>query len=305
MARIPGAVMQRALPPAAAIEIKNQKSFHRTIFESLQDWEPLWKAAIEMVGDKESAMLLGIDQLGHFGPRGVGLVADRLLLTADGSLTRVVELGSGFGGALRQVRRHMRDRGVFSQVLGIELVAEHAALSATIGQSMGDTEPDVLIGDARRLPFSDSRIDALFVTGSASYIRPMSEVLRECGRVLRPKGVLVMTEEVGLRPSDGPEPGEAFIRNHPRQIVSSTTLEKRRAEIEAAGLIVEEFTSLVDWATPLLRQRVLALKFMGHCATEMFGEESYEQMVGMLTSAVEEYERGSIVPIIIVARQPS
>lgn len=297
--------MQFTLRPAGSIEIENQRCFHRTIFQSLQDWEPLWKAAIEMAGEKEGAVLLGIDQLGHFGPRGVGLVAERLLLTADGSLTRVVELGSGFGGALRHVRRYIRDRGVFSQVLGLELVAEHGALSCTIGQSVGDTEPVVLIGDASRLPFTDSAIDAFFVTGSASYFRSMSEVLCECRRVLRPKGVLVMTEEVGLRPSDGPGPGEAFIRNHPPQVISSTPIEQRRAEIEAAGLTIEEFTSLLDWAAPLLRQRVLALRFMGHCATEMFGLESYEQMVGMLTSAAEEYERGSIVPMIIVARRPS
>jgi hypothetical protein len=35
----------------------------------------------------------------------------------------------------------------------------------------------------------------------------------------------------------------------------------------------------------------------------MFGDHAYERMVGTLTSAADEYERGSIEPVLVVARR--
>jgi SAM-dependent methyltransferase len=284
-------------------EIESQAAFHRQLFAGWYQWEEFWKVALELVGDKEDAIRLGLDQLGHFGPRGVALVADRLVSAADGELTRVVELGSGFGGALRHMGRQLASLGMRPWLIGIEFVPEHCELATAIGRSLGDTTPLFLNADARKLPFSPADVDAIFVVGSAADFSAMSQVLAECQRVLRLGGVLVMAEELSLRPSKGPKPGDEFVRYHPPEIFYAASLERRRSELEEAGLAIETFESLVPWAVPLLRQRVNAFRFMEHCAIEMFGPDSYKHIISMLTCAADEYERGAIQPSVIVARR--
>jgi SAM-dependent methyltransferase len=285
-------------------EIDIQAAYHQQLFAAMYQWDALWQEALELVGNEEDALRLGLDQLGHFGPRGVALVAERLVASADGPLTRVLELGSGFGGALRQVGRILSTRGIQASLIGVELVADHCALSAAIGQATGDSDAVVLNADARCLPFSASSIDAIFAAGSASHFSSMIEVLAECRRVLRPGGVLAMTEEVSLRPPGAVELGEAFIRHHPPEVFSGGSPDQRRAELEAAGLTVEAFEPLVDWAAPLLRQRVQMLRLLGDCAVRMFGADAHQEMIGTLSSAADEFERGSILPVLIVARRP-
>jgi len=284
-------------------EIESQAAFHRQLFAGWYQWEEFWKVALDLVGDKEDAIRLGLDQLGHFGPRGVALVADRLVSAADGELTRVVELGSGFGGALRHMGRQLGSLGMRPWLIGVEFVSEHCELATTIGRTLGDTAPLFLHADAGELPFSPADVDAIFVVGSAADFSAMSKVLAECRRVLRPGGVLVMTEELSLHPSEGPKPGDEFVRHHPPEIFYSASLEQRRSELEEAGLAIETFESLVPWAVPLLRQRVNAFRFMEHCAIEMFGAEPYRYITRMLTCAADEYERGAIQPSVIVARR--
>jgi SAM-dependent methyltransferase len=256
-----------------------------------------------MAGDETCALAFGLDQLGHFGPRCVSLVVERLVQATAGPLTHVLEVGSGFGGALRQVERELRSRKVDASLVGVELVAEHCANAAAISGVLADPAPRIVQADARRLPLRSGSMDAVFAAGSASHFSSIRDVLAECGRVLRPGGVLVMTEEVSVRPAGGPEPGDEFVQHHPRDVFHAATPEERRDELTAAALMVEAFEPLVRWAVPLLRQRVQALRFMAHCAMRMFGEQAYERMVRTLTSAADEYERGSIEPVLVVARR--
>ena len=296
--------MDAAISPPKSREIDIQRAYHDSIFEALLPWEKIWRMSIDMAGSPEAAATLGIDLIGHFGPRGVTLVLDQLVLQSEGPLSNIVELGSGFGGALRLARRHLLARGLSPRLTGIELIREYCSLAATIGRVVGDVEPFIVNGDARQLPLRSGSIDAVFAAGSASFLRSMNQVLSECARVLRPGGVVVMTDEVGLRPDSQAEPNEEFLKNHPPEVVAQTTIAGRRAEIEAAGLVVETMSSLLDWALPLVRQRLLMLRFMGHCATAMFGHEAYEQMVGTLTSAAQEYERRSVQPMLLTAKLP-
>jgi len=302
MAGIAANVMDTMVSLSQSHEIDLQKAYHDSLFEALLPWEKIWQMSIDMAGSAEAAATLGIDLFGHFGPRGVTLVLDHLVLQSEGPLSNIVELGSGFGGALRLARRHLLGRGLSPRLTGIELISEYCSLASRIGRVVGDSEPFIVNGDARQLPLRSSSIDAVFVAGSASFLRSMNQVLSECARVLRPGGVVVMIDEVGLRPDSQAEPDEEFLKNHPPEVVAQTTIAGRQAEIEAAGLVVETMSSLLDWALPLVRQRVLMLRFMGHCATAMFGNEAYEQMLGTLTSAAEEYERRRVQPMLLTAR---
>jgi SAM-dependent methyltransferase len=266
-------------------------------------WEPFWAETLDMTGDTASALALGLDQMGHFGPRGVSLVVERMVAATSGALARVVEVGSGFGGAVRQVGRELEERGIAAHLVGVEFVAAHCGNAAAINRSLGEKGPAFVQADARCLPLASASIDAVFAAGSASHFAAGAEVLAACGRVLRPGGVLVMSEEVGLRPVGGPSPGEMFLRYHPADVFHAVAPEQLRADIAAAGLTIESYEPLVRWAVPLLRQRVHALRFLGHCARRMFGAEAYEEMVGTLTSAADEYERGAVEPVVLTARR--
>lgn len=290
---------------AVSDEVRLQAAHHRREFAGLHEWDVVWKATVDWAGDEETAIGIGLDQHGHFGPNGSELIADRLVSTADGPLACVVELGSGFGGSLRQIGRNLRSHGYRPSLIGVELVPEHCALAEKAGRSVGDTAPDFLNADVRQIPLPPSSVDAAFATGSASHFAAMAEVLAECHRVLRPGGVLAMTEEVSLRPDGGPEVGAAFLDHHPPDVFRTASPEQRRAELEAAGFAVEAFESLRDWAVPLLRQRVQALRLLENCTKPFFGSEAYESLVGTLTYTADEYERGSIEPTLIVARRPA
>jgi SAM-dependent methyltransferase len=287
-----------------AAEIESQAEYHKRLFASVFEWDTLWKQAIDMVGDPETAAGLGLDQFGHFGPRGVEFVAERLVAAAHGPLTRIVELGSGCGGSLRQFARELGARGLNPQLIGVELVREHCALAPRIGRAIGEDAPPAYVNaDVGRLPLASGSIDAVFAAGSASHFASVVAVLAECARVLRPGGVLAMTEEVSLRPTGAPAPSEDFVRCYPADVFYGASTDQRRAELEAAGLMVETFEPLGEWAEPLLRQRVGILQFMEHCAIRMFGSDAYARMTETLSSAADEYERGSIQPTLIIARR--
>ncbi len=287
------------MTPAA--ECESQAVYHRQLFSGLYQWDDIWAAALDLMGGAESAVNLGLDQLGLFGPRGVTLVAERLVATTDRPPATIVELGSGFGGAIRQVGRELRTRGMRPGLIGLEMVPEHCQLAAFIGRRLSDNTASIVQADVRCLPLRSASVDAVFAVGSVSHFASVGEVLAESRRVLRPGGVLAMTEEVSIRPRDAPVPGDAFTSHHP--FVRATSPEQRRSEVEAAGLAIESFESLASWAGPLLRQRVQMLRFLSDCAAQMYGAAECERIIGTLTSAADEYEQGSIQPILVVARR--
>lgn len=284
-------------------EVEAQAAYHRRLFASLYEWERFWGQAVEMAGDEAHAAQLGLDQLGHFGPNGVELLADRLLAVSRGPVACVLELGSGFGGVLRHMRRALRARRCDATMVGVEFVPEHCALATAIGHALGDSMAVTLVADVRKIPLPAMSVDAVLCCGSASHFAAMADVLVEARRVLRPEGTLVMLDEVGIRPAGAAAPGEEFLRHHPADVFAACSGEQRRSEVESAGLRFETVEPLTGWAIPLLRQQVQALRFMEGCATDMFGAVPYQDLIGTLTAAADEYERGSIEPWLLVARR--
>jgi SAM-dependent methyltransferase len=284
-------------------EMEAQARYHHDLFAPLHDWPSVWALAVEMAGDTEAALGLGLDQLGHFGPSGVELVASHLVRFSRWPPSHVVELGSGFGGALRHMARLLRATGLEPMLSGVDFVPEHCALARAIGRALGETAPRMLTADVRELPFESTSVDAVFACGSASHFADMRATLGEAQRVLRPGGIVVMTEEVSLRPHDALDVADEFLRYHPRQVFPAATPEQRRGEFAEAGFTVETFDPLTGWATQLLRERVQALRFLGGCAIRMFGATTADALLATLTSAALEYERGTVVPTLIVGRR--
>ena len=279
-----------------------QAGYHRELFAGLFEWDAVWELALEMGGDPATAARLGLDQLGHFGPPGVELVAERIVESSARPPERVVELGSGFGGVLRQLAGRLRESGWSPQLTGVDFVPEHCALAAEIGRAVGEPAPSFITADVRELPFASASADVVLACGSASHFAAMDDVLAEARRVLRPGGIVVMTDEVALRPDDAPDPGPEFLAHHPPEVFPPASPELRLAQLGNARLDVERFAPLTEWATALLRERVRALRFLGGCAARMFGASAADAVAATLSSAAGEYERGSVIPTLIVAR---
>lgn len=302
MARFPGHVGDE-MHPKRSRDSEFQAGFHNALFARLYEWDEVWRAALEMAGDVAGANRLALDQLGHFGPFGVELIAEQLTTHMDGAMRHVLELGSGFGGSLRHMQRLLSARDLHPLLSGIELVGAHCALARTIGQTTSQSGVSFIRADVAELPIRSAAVDAIFCAGSASHFSAMHTTLSECARVLRLGGILVMTEEVSLRPSGAPVPAAAFERHHPSNVFHAASPEERRAQFAAAGLTVLAFTSITPWALPLLRQRVKALRLLGACAQMVFGAGAAERLVDTLDTAATEYERASILPALIVARR--
>ncbi|MEK8173299.1 hypothetical protein NKH77_43635 [Streptomyces sp. M19] len=110
-----------------------QYRYHRDLFPALHDWEATERSIVEFTGDDGPAGLLGLDQMGHFGPQGCDVVADAVIaaLGGTGGTVDLCELGSGFGGALRYTVDKLTGGGVaVGRSYGVDLVAEHCEVSA-------------------------------------------------------------------------------------------------------------------------------------------------------------------------------
>ncbi|MFF3763427.1 class I SAM-dependent methyltransferase [Streptomyces sp. NPDC001922] len=298
-----------------------QGDYHHRIFHALHDWERTWSGALDMAGEGARARSLGFDQLGHFGAPGCALVVEELvrrLGRPDGTQPPPVlaEFGCGFGGALREVVRGLREHGVeVDRSVGFDLVWEHVRLFRTIQLSGagGPTEGASTDGaavpearpvqaDVRAVPVRDGALDAVVCTGSLPHFADVPAVFAEAARTLRPGGALVMTEEASLV-ADGRTVSAEFRRRHPPEIFFLTEAGERVAQLASAGFTDIEVRDLGTWACRLLHDRLKAMRLFFGDVAAIYGEEETETLLGTLGAAREEYVSGALLPALVTARR--
>lgn len=125
------------------------------------------------------------------------LVSFRLGLGLD---AEVLDLGAGTGKLTRQL---------VARFAGVTAVEPDAAMRAVLGRA---TSCLVLEGTAEAIPLPDGAVDAVFV-GQAFHWFANADAVREIGRVLRPRGGLVLIWNAWSRPEPPePEAARAIIR---------------------------------------------------------------------------------------------
>lgn len=279
-----------------------QRLHHLDLFGALYAWERTHARILDLSGDGSQQGLLGLDQMGHFGPQGCDLVADEIL-GLGGSLTRLCELGSGFGGALRHLVRRLTAGGVeLDLALGVELVEDHCHLAQTIGRSVG-LPASTVCADAAKPPLRPASVDVVVITGSAPHFPDMGAVLGEAARVLRPGGHLVLTEEVSLACDADVRLPDGFRALHPEPVFFVTPMAERAAQLQDAGLAPVRHRVLMPWAMDLLRDRLRAISLFRGTAERIFGREQTARIIGSLQAARAAYASGHLVPAITVARR--
>jgi arsenite methyltransferase len=117
-------------------------------------------------------------------PGGVELTTRAVVLSKLPRGVRVLDVGCGTGVTTRLLRTEF-EMDAFGIDASRLLVARAKAKEST---------PAVLMGDARLLPFSDEAFDGLFLECTLSLVQEYAQVIRECRRVLRPLGRLIVTD---------------------------------------------------------------------------------------------------------------
>lgn len=109
-------------------------------------------------------------------------------LTAGGV---VVDIGCGTGRALPALRDAVGPRGV---VIGLDLTPQMLSAAQAHADRAG---ADLILGDARHLPFADASVDAVFAAGLLTHLPDAESGLRELARITRPGGRLVIFHPSG------------------------------------------------------------------------------------------------------------
>jgi SAM-dependent methyltransferase len=272
-----------------------QASYHRHLYEALWDTG----VAADVV---DGAAISGLEQMGHFGSAGCDLVVDVLAKRLAGRPATVLELGCGFGGALRHVLGRLADAVDVRLAVGVDLVAEHCRLMHAMG----------VVADARRTGFAvctsvnalglaDRTFDAVFASGSASHFSDMGGTLAEAFRVLRPGGVLTFVEEVSLLTA---EPSARFRKLHPLEVFAASSWPQRERQLRECGFTDIDHTDLSAWASDLLRKRLLAMRIYRKKIEIYYGAARTQEIVDTLTIAQQETAAGTLTPVHVTACRP-
>lgn len=105
---------------------------------------------------------------------------------------RVLELGAGVGVFTEQAAYRVGAQGL---VLAVDIQLEMALRLARRARSAGLSNVRILVADAESLPLVSGGFDRAFAVSVMAEIREKDRAFRELYRVLRPGGVLSITEE--------------------------------------------------------------------------------------------------------------
>lgn len=229
------------------------------------------------------------------GDRLTDVVVDRCRLTAG---TRVLDVGSGNGKVSCRVavQHRVRVSGVTISEYQVQLARELAD-----ERGLGDTV-DFTVADMRAVPFADETFDAAYAIESVSHIPDRTEAFAEIGRVLRPGGLVAITDFLLRRPI-ADEAVAARLAANSANFENGPILprEDYEAVVRAAGLEVVEFTDIGEAVKPSFA--VVAANMRQ--ARDIVGNRMDDNEFADLINTLEGF--GAIPEIgyaIVVARKP-
>ena len=119
-----------------------------------------------------------------------------------------VDIGCGTGRALPPLRAAVGPAG---RVIALDVTPEMLQVARPPAAVAGAA---LVLADARRLPFADGTVDAVFAAGLVNHLPDTGRGLRELARVTRPGGLLVLFHPTG-RAALAARHGHSVSRNEP------------------------------------------------------------------------------------------
>ncbi|MCC7276135.1 MAG: class I SAM-dependent methyltransferase [Alphaproteobacteria bacterium] len=235
--------------------------------------------------------------LDHFHGRGVVATKELVAILDPRPGEEILDIGCGIGGPARWIAAHFGCR-----VTGIDLTEAFCRAAQALGEATGLSDRVAIRhGSATDLPFPDAAFDRAYSQNVVMNIADKAAFYREAFRVLRPGGVLALSNIVA-------GPGGPPIFPVPWAASPETsflaTVDETRGQIAAAGFEILSFRE--TWGEVVEQQRA----FRRRLETEGFPALGVHVLIG---DRMREYQRNSIrsmeerraEPIEVLARRPA
>jgi ubiquinone/menaquinone biosynthesis C-methylase UbiE len=165
--------------------------------------------------------------------------AIRIALAVAPAPSRVLDVGSGTGYALRQLAAALPDA---TELTGVDAAPEMVRVA---NEANGDRRVRFIEGTAEQLPWPDASVDLVISTTSFDHWADQRAGLAECARVLVPGGHLVLSDlfSVWLTPTLlGRRRGKARTKRRATALITEVGLRSPQWT-RLAGPIVQTVTA--------------------------------------------------------------
>ena len=267
-----------------------------TAVESHYSNEGIVERILATFAPREAITADALAPMDHFHGRGLDATRDLATLLDPQPGDDVLDLGSGIGGPARWLAAHFKCR-----VSGIDLTADYCAAADRLTELTGQTDMVRIVhGNALETPFEDTTFDRAYSQHVVMNIRDKQAFYREVFRVLKPGGLLVLSN-LGEGPNGPPYYPTPWAESSDTSFLA--TLEETRTDLQAVGF---EIVSLED-ATPRVRPLVIAT--LQKFESEGFPERNVYVILGerfrdSLLNSMRSMRDGRTTIIEVLARKP-
>ena len=222
------------------------------------------------------------------------IMAQAVALTSS---TRVLDLGCGYGSTARYLAEHYGCPVVGTNISEKELdLARERAAAAQL-----DNLLTFEYGDFHHLKYDDASFDVVWSQEAFLHGVDKNQILRECRRVLVPRGTLVFTDI--LVNKDTPEADRARIYDR----VKSPDMWDLADYREALAQLGFQVGRVEDWSQYVARSYSWVRDRLQENRTELLprvGAETIDNTVAALTFWVNSANAGNIGWALFVAQKP-